>query len=246
MANKPSRIVGGESARIEDWPAVVVVRNILTNETCGGVLISHKHVLTVAHCIVSGREEDDPSMDQLEYYKVRSGSSSCKNMDQDKWIPVVTINIHRFFLKYPPTPDADIAILELKRTLDLEPALIPTRQFREGETGTILGCGWTKPEDSSSVDDLKKASMTITKVDDSSIKAIATTGIAFCYGDSGGPFLIGNTVVGIISNSFDCTGNTPGSYTNVYTYTTWIDDVLTYGGQSIFSGDVKIRKNNFS
>lgn len=113
MANKPSRIVGGESARIEDWPAVVVVRNILTNETCGGVLISHKHVLTVAHCIVSGREEDDPSMDQLEYYKVRSGSSSCKNMDQDKWIPVVTINIHRFFLKYPPTPDADIAILEV-------------------------------------------------------------------------------------------------------------------------------------
>lgn len=61
-------------------------------------------------------------------------------------------------------------------------------------------------------------------------------------GDSGSPLLINNTIVGIISNSPDCLGNTEGWYTNVFAYDTWIKDVIIFGGQSIFSGYVREMK----
>jgi len=45
-----------------------------------------------------------------------------------------------------------------------------------------------------------------------------------CYGDSGGPLIVDNTLVGIISWGNECAEDGfPGVYTKVQNYTTWIE-----------------------
>lgn len=58
--------------------------------------------------------------------------------------------------------------------------MLPTRQHIAGEKGLILGWGWTQPEDSISVDELQKAEMTITRVDEYHFFARGQSGVAFC------------------------------------------------------------------
>ncbi|KAF8788002.1 Proclotting enzyme like protein [Argiope bruennichi] len=53
-----TRVVGGPSAEQEDaWMAVVFVekRNGARSPDCGGALVTDRHVVTAAHCVVTGR-----------------------------------------------------------------------------------------------------------------------------------------------------------------------------------------------
>lgn len=48
----PTRIVGGKPADPLEWPWIAALLRNGATQFCGGVLITNRHVLTAAHCIV--------------------------------------------------------------------------------------------------------------------------------------------------------------------------------------------------
>ncbi|XP_034950572.1 trypsin-like [Chelonus insularis] len=228
---RPTKIVGGGYAKIEDFPFMVALENGYTWQTCGAMLISPRHALTAAHCVVNGREENDPYRYELRWYNIVSGDSNRQNVDTVQVHKVVRLDVHKSFIGYPPPFVGDIAVITLDEPIKIgptrRPAGLPSRRYGRGEHGVILGWGWTQPENGVSQRDLKKAPMTIDRdIDGYKFEGIEREGIAFCNGDSGGPFYINGEVYGIISHSIDCTGNTPGVFTNVYDYKDWIEQIV--------------------
>ena len=51
-----SLILGGEETVPGEWPWAVILQFTDDDMRCGGVLISSRHVLTAAHCVVGGLE----------------------------------------------------------------------------------------------------------------------------------------------------------------------------------------------
>ena len=50
-----------------------------------------------------------------------------------------------------------------------------------------------------------------------------------CLGDSGGPAVYNNELVGIISSGIGCAREEfPGIYTNLYKYINWINKIIYY------------------
>lgn len=68
-------------------------------------------------------------------------------------------------------------------------------------------------------------------VDDSVICAGNGHGKDSCYGDSGGPLIVGGVLVGVVSAGPDKYGVLPGIYARVTNALTYINDVLN-GGSS--------------
>jgi trypsin len=55
------RIVGGTNAEIKDYPFAAAIKKD-KEHFCGGVIISRRHILSVAHCF------DDIRYDQIKVY----------------------------------------------------------------------------------------------------------------------------------------------------------------------------------
>lgn len=53
-----------------------------------------------------------------------------------------------------------------------------------------------------------------------------TKGSGLCIGDSGGPLIFNNTLIGIVSWSVGCAEGLPDIYTNVYSQNKWILDQM--------------------
>jgi len=64
-----------------------------------------------------------------------------------------------------------------------------------------------------------------------------------CYGDSGGPLLVKETLVqpGVVSWGMECAGDTPGVYSKVSKLSDWIPVTITHY-EANFLG-VEVRKS---
>ncbi|OLB74745.1 MAG: hypothetical protein AUI14_22775 [Actinobacteria bacterium 13_2_20CM_2_71_6] len=214
-AGPAGAVVGGVRVTGAQFPWVVRL-----SVGCDGALVAPRVVLTAAHCVAGSA------------MTVRAGSA-----DLSAAVVLHTTGVRRSPGYDPDTLDADWAVLQLDRRLNLPTlALTPSGAYDRG-TFTILGWG-ARTEGGRQQRYLRSAA--VPSVADSTCVAAydgflagamlcaGDTGVDTCQGDSGGPMVrkdsAGNWVeVGIVSWGYGCgRAGYPGIYTRVSAYTSAI------------------------
>ncbi|PSN54009.1 hypothetical protein C0J52_10161 [Blattella germanica] len=207
-------IVGGVATVPSEFPWIVVLLRNKKKFFCAGSLITRFHVLTAAHCLerVTAPEisvllgEYDRENPMESHTELRNVVSAVQNKNFD----VVTF-------------DNDIGILELDTSVDFSPNIraaclpIPGEELRyPGRTG--IAAGWGRmAEDGELSNILRKVNLPILNIDDCNRLAGED------QGDSGGPLHLNGKVIGVVSWGDGCARpNTPGVFTKVVNYLSWI------------------------
>ncbi|CAL4059684.1 unnamed protein product, partial [Meganyctiphanes norvegica] len=217
------------------------------NATCGGTLITNRHVLCAAHCFMSPRVINDPPT------HVRLGEHNLRTYGfgaQDYLIVDRRIGSYDQF-----TRSNDIIILKLDRQVEfndrISPACLPFNlpkyeYFRKRLT--VVGWGFTTESSQISVEPMREEPehvplweyqqqyRNVTPITNKNM--CAGRGIAdSCMGDSGGPLNFKSSrginagrvfVVGIVSHGPTVCGSSTqaGVYVNVAKYEHWIRNNL--------------------
>jgi len=246
------RIVNGKPAALNGWPWIAAIGYEADGKTdylCGGTLITARHVVTAAHCLL----EDLASvrLGELDLERDDDGASP-ENIKVSKIIRHPDYSGRTF--------NNDIAILELERDVEFRAGIKPicltddkrlTPKFENtgvfiagwgavhfrGPTSSRLQEGIIRPV---TLDECKEKFQPFRNIEINDQKYCArdlNNKIDACQGDSGGPltaqeFIAGERpsryyLVGVVSFGYRCAvPNFPGVYTRVSEYIPWIRDNL--------------------
>ncbi|WP_216208688.1 serine protease [Amycolatopsis aidingensis] len=220
-ATQPT-IVGGNEVSIRDYPYAVFLTDRRGGQFCGGVLIGQDTVLTAAHCARAIPRED----------LVVVGGRQDKRTDLGRTSGVRSIWVHPEYRT--PGSGNDIATLTLSSALwypTARPATgSDTGLYQAGTRATVIGWGRTADGGPRS-NTLRGATLPIVSDQDCGqafrnydsttmvCAGLPEGGVDACTGDSGGPLLVGTTVIGIVSWGVGCgEPGKPGVYTRVAHY----------------------------
>ncbi|CAO2589849.1 Ctrc [Lemmus lemmus] len=243
--NLSTRVVGGEDAVPNSWPwqiSLQYLRDGIWRHTCGGSLITDRHVLTAAHCI----------SDTLTY-RVGLGKYNLTVEDEEGsvYAEVDTIYVHEGWNSF--LVRNDIAIIKLANPVELsdtikvacipeEGAVLPQdypcyvtgwgRLWTNGATPDVLQQGRLLVVDYATC---SKTTWWGSTVKQSMVCAGGDGVISSCNGDSGGPLNCQASngkwqVHGIVSfgSSLGCNyPRKPSVFTRVSNFNDWINSVST-------------------
>ena len=221
-AASPAPIIGGSLEAGE--PAVVMLAAYPSDHstlfTCTAVVIAPRALLTAAHCV------DHPGFTFGVFY----GADATPFDTLDKLIPqlaaVSAVHPHPSYSPDPPTFNADIAVVNL--AADVPSSITPLQINRtppvEAMVGLdvkIIGYGQTTFGQNNSA---KYSAITqIFALDPDDTILIGSADARTCVGDSGGPALLSNVVLGVDSYS-DTTGcGDPAHFRRTDAYVAFID-----------------------
>ncbi|KAK0180721.1 hypothetical protein PV327_003077 [Microctonus hyperodae] len=227
-AKPPQKIIGGDVASLKEFPFIVSIR-IDGKHHCGGSIISSRHVLTAAHCVIH--------FDNLIYSKlsVISGTISLTNGGESHQIKL--IRYHESYNSLDKSSPNDIAIIELEKPMtfnDVQHEIpIATSANQDGVRGTAIGWGFTAVNLPFMSPELRKVNLEImgpkrcqyfspTQLWTHQICAIGYSGYGTCTGDSGGPLIYNNELIGVLSYGTPCAVGKPDVFTSTYYYYHWI------------------------
>ncbi|XP_041765539.1 venom protease-like [Anopheles merus] len=229
-----SKIAGGRPADSNEWPWMVALVSSRAS-FCGGVLITDRHVLTAAHCVMNLK---------LTQFVVRLGEYDFKQFNETRYrdFRVAEIRAHADFdqISY----ENDIAMLKL-----IQPSFFnsyiwpicmpPLDDAWTGYQAVVTGWGtqFFGGPHSPVLMEVRIPIWSNQECQEVYVNRIYNTtlcageydgGKDSCQGDSGGPLMIQLpnrrwAVVGIVSWGIRCgEANHPGIYTRVSSYVRWI------------------------
>ncbi|KAJ8673927.1 hypothetical protein QAD02_005189 [Eretmocerus hayati] len=192
---------------------------------CAGSVIGVKLVLTATHCLFKGSQRN-----YHDHVKVLSS-------DGQSEISYYFANVIPFPSKYEPVylvPDHDIAVIVLSNPIqNIQPISLPPMGLEVPPGAYAQAFGWGSSDYDTMSWNLRSAYvMTITCYNnwynrmmpyiciDSSISST-------CPGDSGGPLIYGNYLVGIVSRGIQPCGTGTVIFTKVAQYIQWLNSVTS-------------------
>lgn len=230
MVLRSPRIVGGRGVDVEHVPYMV---NIRRNGTfhCGGSLLTPKCVLTAAHCAYRHKPNE---------MVVRAGVTLLTERHNKRWVKKIIISPH-YNIK---TLDHDLAILQLVRPLqghNIETIQLANTKPQMGDIVRVSGWGLVR-ENSSASKQLRSVYLKVLSqqkciqlyrnyrnITDNMFCAFVPGVKDACLGDSGGPAVLDNQVVGIVSwgRNRECArSQSPGVYVNIESVKPWLEEVM--------------------
>lgn len=233
------RIIGGREIDIIKHPYLVSIRyrtdsNDAYIHKCAGVIYSERVAVTAAQCIVDVKEN--------EKIMVVAGANSRVGLDGLPY-PALKWISHPSYSSW--TVDYDIGIIIIDDSFDfnhLKISLIAIKESRpvNGKIGTIAGWGY-REEFGPSSQNLEEVQVPIISTADCTSSYgvgeitermicagyLTTGGKDACQGDTGGPLVVDNQLVGLVSWGRGCARpNYPSVYTFVNSLKQWIDETI--------------------
>ncbi|MFE0023340.1 S1 family peptidase [Amycolatopsis sp. NPDC059021] len=223
-------IVGGADAT-ETYSFMASMQTVDGNQECGASLIKPDWLVTAAHC-VAGKEPADWQFRLNSNDRTQGGEV----VKADRFV------IHPNYLG--EAKPSDIALVHVEAPASAAPIAIATESPQPGSSFREIGWGQTCPEPGCGEAPVALQQLDTTVAEPTICQQEPTNNFdpatelcldnqngtaSACYGDSGGPGLVKNgdkwVLVGATSRGRTpaCT-ELPHIYTNVTTYTTWIDE----------------------
>ncbi|XP_073840716.1 venom protease-like [Musca autumnalis] len=249
----PTKIVGGQPSMVGAWPWMALIGYddpySASPFKCGGSLITARHVITAAHCVIN----------TLKFVRLGEHDLTTDSEAQHVDINVVRSVKHPKYLKR--TGHSDIAILYLEHnvafTKSILPICLPTSPELRQKNYTRYNpfvAGWGKNQENGKARDVlyelqilvhsnelcrqeyqkRNLDFSDNQFDEAVVCAgVLTGGKDTCQGDSGGPLMIPETsnnvarfyLLGVIAYGFGCgRPEIPGVYTSTQYFMDWITE----------------------
>uniref|UniRef100_A0A0A9YLH9 Venom protease n=2 Tax=Lygus hesperus TaxID=30085 RepID=A0A0A9YLH9_LYGHE len=246
-----NRVVGGTQSTVGKWPWMVTYgfRDKQTRKEfvwmCGGSLVTQKHTITVAHCLLTPTHY----IDVARIGAIFLNSTLDETNEQRKVNK--TFVIHSEYLRNPRRRKHDIAIVTLMEPFSkqFKPICLPFQRDMKNnqfirENAIVAGWGATSYDGFISevlldvklpiVDNEKCRKFYASKrvdIDSNHICAGGEAGKDSCRGDSGGPLMFKNDttyfLIGVVAFGSACgIEGSPGVYTRITSHLDWLIENL--------------------